>query len=41
MTYAHGQGHADVQPGSDGGQLNLPRGGHAKLPGGGQRDYFA
>jgi hypothetical protein len=25
----------------DDGQLNLPRGGHAKLPGGGQRDYFA
>jgi hypothetical protein len=23
------------------GELNLPRGGHAKLPGGGQRDYFA
>jgi hypothetical protein len=21
--------------------LNLPRAGHAKLPGGGQRDYFA
>jgi len=25
----------------DDGQLNLPRDGHAKLPGGGQRDYFA
>jgi hypothetical protein len=25
----------------DDGQLNLPIGGHAELPGGGQRDYFA
>jgi len=25
----------------DDGQLNLPRGGHAELPGSGQRDYFA
>jgi len=24
----------------DDGQLNLPKGGHAELPGGGQRDYF-
>jgi hypothetical protein len=29
------------QPPADDGQLNLPRAGHAKLPGGGQRDYFA
>jgi hypothetical protein len=26
---------------TDDGQLNLPTGGHAELPGGGQRDYFA
>jgi hypothetical protein len=26
---------------SDDGQLNLPSGGHAELPGGGQRDYLA
>jgi hypothetical protein len=26
---------------ADDGKLNLPRGGHAELPGGGQRDYFA
>lgn len=25
---------------SDDGQLNLPSGGHAELPGRGQRDYF-
>jgi hypothetical protein len=28
-----------LRPGDDG-QLNLPMGGHAELPGGGQRDYF-